>query len=545
MTGNYGWWPGLWLYQLVRLLPDGRYLAAHAPGAISLVAIAALAWQARRLWGTLSGLVAAVVALSAGASAWTYQFAYSGRATTWWAMIALALATAQVVEQSASRQARKRVVARSDAHAGSAPARPAHAGGAPARPGHARAARSGSAPARLGGARAARSLTPLPPGWLVWPGALAAALAGAIVLSGDDLAWTVTVVPLAGAVALLCCRRAWAPAAGVATLAAVVAGGSFAFRAIANGDGYIHRVSPVGHVPFDRYGDGAGRTVTALTRVWLGPGGGVIDHLAGYAGAALALIALVGGAAWVWRGAVSPREPSAALPRDAWMAFWLLALVAMLAAFVTSDAAFVDGAIIPRYLYGVPFAAAGLLAGLCERTSVRRPVAALAIGCGALAAVAMLAAAPPRRAKGRVAIAAAVARVAEQHGLTRGYAGYWSAYPIEVASGWKLDMVPVGGCPAIADRYALCPMYLHYIDRSYLPRDRGSFLLIDPHAAPPGPRLDALTQLPTGLRPKQVVDVGDGVRMAIFDRDVAAALNPIVGSDVPPVGKGAPLVADG
>jgi hypothetical protein len=130
--------------------------------------------------------------------------------------------------------------------------------------------------------------------------------------------------------------------------------------------------------------------------------------------------------------------------------------------------------------------------------------------------------------------------LAQAEGVTRGYAGYWSAYPLVLQSGFQLDVTPVGRCSQSA---GLCTMYLHYIDQAYVPRPRTrSFLVIDaspvamkqfPHAV--------VTELPKTLNPSKVVPVGDGVSLAFFDHDIASEIEPNKALGDPRVGKGGPL----
>lgn len=491
MTGNYGWWPGLWVVQAVRGLPAGDVLGLRLPGAVSLVVVAALAAEARRLWGTLNGLIVVLVSLSVGASAMMFLVAWSGRAPTWWAMAALGLAAIHLVERSTGRR---------------------------------------------------RIVTVI--------GAAFAVVLAAAVLSGDKLAWAVTVAPLVAVFGLGVFRRSRRLAVVSAAMALAVALGSLLIRALAESSGYLQQVFPVDWVPFSAYSGAVGNALTGLTLVWRGPSGNNMDYAAGYIGAMLAVTALIAGAAWIAREVMAPRDedkaasdssrPGLVASREIWMVFWVAALAAMMVAFCLSQVSTENGVPVPRYLFGVPFAASAVLAGLAHRRSgwwVAVPAVLLAF----VAALASVRAPAPVAASARTGIAPEVARIAREHGITRGYASYWSAYPMQLASRHQLDMVPVGGCPNV-EPYALCPMYLHYVDQAYQSREaRKSFVLIDPAGSPPGPHSEWLTQLPPGMKPSRSIPVGEGVVMALFDWDVAGKFLPTDRVALPP-GSGGPRV---
>lgn len=500
MTGNYGWWPGMWLAQLLRPLPAGGTLVLWAPALLSVLAIAALAAEARRLTSTLGGLLVVLVAAAVGPDAWMFLSSWSGRAPTWWATIAIAIALVHVASSPRDR-----------------------------------------------------------PGAGATIGAVAAVVFAAVVVSGDRLALAATIAPLVAVAAVLAWRSGWRRALVPLGMAVAAGLGSLVVRAIAESAGYLQQEFPVEAVPFTSYGSHVANAFRGLMVLWRGAGTGDSDFAGGYAGAILVLVVLGASCAWVWRllrarlaertGARGEDVTAAlGLPRDGledartvWMVFWLSALGAMLVAFCISNVTFdAAGGPVVRYLYGVPFATAALAAGLAERRNWRLPVA-LAIVLAAIAATTWARTTPMPPVAGRVHVADAVRRIAEEEGVRRGYASYWAAYPIQLASDHELDMVPVGGCVG-ADPYRLCPMYLHYVDRAFQTEDRPSFVLTD--AGPgssPMPAADQLTQLPAGLRPRRSVDLGDGLTMHVFDTDVAAALQPL-GPDRPAPGEGGPLL---
>lgn len=512
MTGHYGWWPGLWFLQAIRPLPGNSYLGAYAPGLVSLAFTGLLAWEARRLWGTLGGVVVVLVGLSVSAAAWAFLMAWSGRAPTWWAMVLLAVVVV-------------RVLANDD------------------------------------------RWTPLQ-----WWFAGIAVVGAALVLSGDSLAWLTTVVPMLAVAALLAWRRRWRAAGTALAIAIVVAGLSVALRRLADAAGYLRQSYALEIARYEDLGAGFNHTIEGLLRVWRGTGDDVLDVTAAYLGAILVFVAVIAGGTWLVRrlrppaggatgappvgaevdapGALStevraaaPRassreadtdtdtdvegEASAAVlaGRELWMAYWGSALVVMLVAFMATTGSYIDGLPVERYLYGVPFAAAAVLAGLAQRGSgwwIAAPVIVL----GVAAAVSSSRTTPPTDGSAHTKVTAAVVLAAKEHGVRRGYASYWSASPIQLASGGQLDMVAAGGCPGV-EPYTLCPMYLHYIDKAYVPEaGRGSFLLIDRGGAKAPAARTWLTRLPAGLHPRAQIDVGEGITMAIFDEDVAAAIRP-------------------
>jgi hypothetical protein len=199
-----------------------------------------------------------------------------------------------------------------------------------------------------------------------------------------------------------------------------------------------------------------------------------------------------------------------------------------------------------RYLYGVPLATAALLAPL----TVLRPTRAAVLVAGglvaALTAIVFLRTPPTvgpiQTDLSRSALFSTIERVARQEHLTRGFASYWTAYPLMLHSGRTLDVTPVGTC-GTEQQFELCAMYLHYVDQAYAPRPRTrSFVLIDGSAlAGTGFASAWALRLPQGWQPEKIVDVGDGMQMAIFDHDIAADLQPNGGLQDPRIGRGGPL----
>jgi hypothetical protein len=478
VTGNYGWWNGLWVVQLLRPLPGDTLVASYLPLAVTLLAVAALTLQARRLFGTAAAAAVPAVALAVGANTWVMNAAWSGRAPSWWAMVAVGLVLV--------------------AHAGH---------------------------------RAGRG-----PGWL-WPATVAAVLWGGAALSGDALAWTSVVAPAAGVGGLALLHRRWRDAAVALGVAGGVAVSSVAFRAFAHHQGYFQRPSPVALTPFDQAQAGAGNVVVGLEAVWRGPLNSTAGAASGYLGLLLVVVAVAAGVVYLLgglgRGAPAHDAPPPGAPpateraRSTWAVFWTGVAVATMVAFAFSPASVADGQPVARYLHGVPFAAGALLALLAGR--VRRPVLVLgpAVVLALVAGLGIARQAPPRTPEARVAALDPILTVARQERVTRGYASYWTAYPMTVRSGFRLQIDPVGTCPASGGNL-LCPMYLHYVDRAYEPRPgTRSFLLVD---TGPGSRPgsgDWVAQAPAGVTPVARHTVAPGLDMLIYDHDLAADLVPV------------------
>ena len=77
-------------------------------------------------------------------------------------------------------------------------------------------------------------------------------------------------------------------------------------------------------------------------------------------------------------------------------------------------------------------------------------------------------------------------------------------------------------------RPRLCPAQLHYVAGALRPRPGArSYVLADASGfARFGYRPSWVTALPAGVRPERVLDVGDGLRMAVYGEDVARVLGP-------------------
>jgi hypothetical protein len=112
----------------------------------------------------------------------------------------------------------------------------------------------------------------------------------------------------------------------------------------------------------------------------------------------------------------------------------------------------------------------------------------------------------------------AVARVAREHGVTDGYAGYWDATSLTWSSHERVTVRPLLECqnPAGAN---ICPFFLDRVPSWYVPRKRRTFLLVDPGSL-------YVVALPAGLgQPIASVPIGP-LSMYIYPYDIASRLGP-------------------
>jgi len=478
VTGRLGWWGGLWIVQLLRPLPGGMEIATWLPFAGTIAVTLAVAWQARRVWSPLAAAVLALAALSVGPMAWAYDASWSARSPSWWTMALAGLAAVALAR-------------------GPRPGAVALAGVA-----------------------------------LVW---------GAICASGDQLVLIGAAAPLAACAAYAAWRRAYRLAGALAGGAVAMWLGSLVVASLAERAGYLRQSFPVELISLSQLGTALDHLVEALQDVWRTPATwtGDLGVLLVAAAALSGLAALV--VAWRRRGPApgGARE----LERGLWVTFWVVALLAYLAAFTLTTVGGLAGVQSVRYLYGVPLAAAATLAAAIPSARSLGPVVAAGVAVLAVAVTWQYArnppTAPPLTADlSRSALYDRIEQIAREEGVTRGFASYWTAYPLTWRSGGAVDVTPIGTC---GDGW--CPMYLHYIDRAYEPQPvERSFVLIDGSPLARGGFWGAwATDLAAGVRPTKVVDVGDGVRMAIFEGDVARSLRPNAGLLDPRVGHGGPL----
>lgn len=499
-TGRLGWWGGLWFLQVLQPLPGNSYVGSYLPMLVTVAVVGVLALQAGRLWGRLAPWVVVLVALGVGAETWANFAAWSSRAPSWWVMALLGVITVAV------------------------------------------------APRRSKRGRIALAV-----------GAAAVLSATAVVASGDQEA-TIALLPL-GACGLYALRmRRVALGSSMLAAAALTFVASRIVAALAEDAGYLRQSFPVSLVKFDQVGDTFANLLLGLQDVWRGPKPAqdaepvfatTIGTAAAYLGMAVAVAAVAAvlvAAARAWRGRPTvdhldaPEDEDLRLERGLWTTFWAVGLLVYLLAFWLTTAGGALGEPTVRYLYGVPFAAAAAIAPLAARRhpwALTTAVSAL----GVLAAVGLIAQKPapePTKDVAHTSVFRQISAVTAAEGVTRGYAGYWTAYPLTLQSGFKLDVTPVGQC---SQTPGLCAMYLHYIDQAYAAQPGiRSFLVVDGSALAKAQWPHALvTTLPEALKPTKTVPVGEDVYVAFFDYDLATKIEPNRALGDPRVGKGGPL----
>ncbi len=190
-------------------------------------------------------------------------------------------------------------------------------------------------------------------------------------------------------------------------------------------------------------------------------------------------------------GSTAPAPPA----RLAFMVFWCSSAMLLSVAFLLSATPVDIHA--DRYLVGLIYAAAAVIPVIASG-SVRTEAAALVGTCiFALGGVFSIAQGTiERNTQGfpSVAVAHRIARIAAADHLRFGYAGYWDAAPITLASDFRAQVYPVSVCDQGAH---LCSFDLHFISSWYTPRHGiGSFLLTDSSLAnvpAPTPDLGAPT----------------------------------------------------
>jgi hypothetical protein len=336
--------------------------------------------------------------------------------------------------------------------------------------------------------------------------------------------------------------------------AAATWGLAIVIAALARSAGYLRQDYPVALIKLDQLGDAFDGLVDASRQLWASPPDG-LGRAAGDVGMVLLVAAIVIGVVVLVRAlmpslrAASARDPLE-LQRSMWSAFWLTALLGFLAAFLLVPYGGLAGVPSVRYLFGVPLAVA---AGLAPLGAVRLGRVPVVPAVGAVTAVlALMTAAvfvqtPPavpaiQGDLSRSALFSTIERVAAQEHVTRGFASYWTSYPLVLHSGRTLDVTPAGTCGTEA-AFEVCAMYLHYVDQAYAPQPGiRSFLLVDESDLAGAGFSGAWVQrLPQAMRPVKVIPIGDGMEMAIFDHDVAADLKPNGGLQDPRIGRGGPL----
>jgi hypothetical protein len=111
-----------------------------------------------------------------------------------------------------------------------------------------------------------------------------------------------------------------------------------------------------------------------------------------------------------------------------------------------------------------------------------------------------------------------IVKFAKANHATTGFAGYWEASSLTWSSHDRVLARPVGGCanPEGAD---ICPFPLERVPSWYVPRQRRTFLLVDPHEI-------YLPSLPKGLGQPLAVGAFGRARMYVYPYDIASRIAP-------------------
>jgi hypothetical protein len=259
-----------------------------------------------------------------------------------------------------------------------------------------------------------------------------------------------------------------------------------------------------------------------LTPSASGPLHGLLGLLCDIVMVAALLTLLALGARTVWRFVWTERgggeeRPRAELARALHVTYWLSSAVVICCAFVFSTRAMVR---YEAYYATVVVSVAAVVPLLMRPGSVARwliPTGASIVFAGSLLGLAShyldTVYDPPISHYG-----SEVARVAREKGVTAGYAGYWDASSLTWSSHQRVTVRPLIECsnPAGAN---ICPFFLMRVPSWYVPRQRRTFLLVDPGSG-------YVVALPAGLgEPTASYAVGP-MRMYIFPYDIASRLGP-------------------
>lgn len=210
-------------------------------------------------------------------------------------------------------------------------------------------------------------------------------------------------------------------------------------------------------------------------------------------------------------GAVARHEAAALPPGQAmYLAFWALALLCSLAAFVLSSVP--ENLFSARYLIVGYVGAIALVAVLGARARHRSLVLAGAIVIVAVSLHTL--ASRPLSADPDLPSARQTDQIEawlKARGVRNGYAGYWTAAPTTWQSRLRLRVAPVQTCEG-----RLCPFTLNTISSWYRPKPGKSFLLIAG-----GPSYEFVTEPDPASTPIDQGQVGP-VRIYVYADDIAA-----------------------
>jgi hypothetical protein len=195
---------------------------------------------------------------------------------------------------------------------------------------------------------------------------------------------------------------------------------------------------------------------------------------------ALLFIAAVGSAVVAAVQSIARRAAPTAL---AYACYWAAATILLCISFVATPNAVALGAGSMNYLLALaPAAGAGLvlLAVGSRRRQLAAALAIVTIGAANIAALVGGKASTTKGAVGRHA--QEIVRLLEQHGVTRGYAGYWDAQNLSWQSGMRVLVAPIERCDWPGEP-RLCGFDFSTIASWYDEHPGPSFLIVDPETA--------------------------------------------------------------
>jgi hypothetical protein len=213
-------------------------------------------------------------------------------------------------------------------------------------------------------------------------------------------------------------------------------------------------------------------------------------------------------------------ESDTQLARQLHILYWFVSALVVLGAFVFTTAPGVDGTKHESYYVTIIFSVAAIVPLLIPRGTVARwliPVGASIVFVGSIVGLKRnyLQVTEPALAH----YAAQITKLAEINHVRTGYAGYWDASSLTWNSHNRVIVRPLVQC-SDSTAAPICPFNLMRVPAWYIPKQRHTFLLVDPG------QLFVIT-LPPGLgTPIATYAVGP-LQMYIYSYDIASRLGPL------------------
>jgi hypothetical protein len=321
--------------------------------------------------------------------------------------------------------------------------------------------------------------------------AFALGMLSAFPLASDGLFQFWALAPLAAATGLVAWRSRprvrWRLVAFTATVVSVAAVGASVLASIMHQSGIAVRVWPVGFVALRQLGEKL--ELMAQSYAYLGggrflapsePGKDLVVLLS----ATLVLLALLAVLDQARRllARRSPREQMTDA-RLLYVAYWTISLILTSLVFLLSNAP--RDSLSGRYLLAGYVAIAALLPLVAMRSLRARAAVTVGVCIFALTATFQLVRRPFDVIKAPEAnitfpgpaTAIKLARFAREERVGYGYAGYWDAEQLTLATDFRVLIRPVRVCRSRS--YALCYPQLGMISSWYTPRPRRTLLLVD------------------------------------------------------------------